>query len=126
MPRTFSLKRLLLGITFFGVLFGLIANLPESAFYVAWYLGFFLPAMILSVLLPIASARRRLTAVMGLIGGIVGSYAMPAVIMAVASSGSRPTNLWDYYVGYYLIATIPPALGVFLLGGAMVLKYPRW
>jgi hypothetical protein len=106
MPRTFSLARLLLGITMFCAVCGVAVNYPEAALACAYAGGYFGPTIIVWLLLIRFSDHPVLLSVNCLVGVFVGFLFAPSIMW--------PSSWWDMFV----FEAIPPALGALLLGGA--------
>src|SRR5438094_514998 len=118
MPRTFSLARLLLGITLFCLLCGLAVNFPEVAIALAWATiataAVLCPTMCITLVL-VHMANHR------------GSLIFIAFVGAVYGIAARLTLFplwWTLNYGgnvFYLSLATPPALGAFITGTALVL-----
>lgn len=123
MTRTFSLRLLLLAVTAVCVGLGIVINFPNLAFGFGWRLGFSAPAIIVCLLLSRVSSRSRTTIVCGLLGALIAGF----IFMPVITRNSRgPETYWEFFVTYYLILAIPPAVGALLFCGVEVLMYRWW
>jgi hypothetical protein len=85
MPRTFTLRRLLINVTLAGVICALVRIFPAAAFGVAEYLGLFVPAILICMLGASCSARPWESLSVGLLGAVV------LYLLAPATSVFRPT-----------------------------------
>jgi hypothetical protein len=99
MPRTFSLFRLMLGITAFCLLCGLAVNFPELALNCAALLVMCLPSGLIYLVMCIYS-RDRLA--------LLGASVVGAVVGLLAAVGP-------------ISAFVLPALGTTLVGGSLLL-----
>ena len=105
MTRTFSLRRLLFGMTALCVVAGLAVNFPLHALVAAAVIGWLAPTLLVVQIGLLFSKRRWATIVWGLLGALAGTCLTPAVM-----APARP-SWWDQYVSCYLLFAIPPACG---------------
>ena len=117
MAWTFSLRRLLLGMTVLCVVTGLAVNFPQQALIVAAVAGLLAPTLIvLQVGLLLSrrrwstmfAGRRWSTIVWGLLGALAGICLTPTKL-------TNPQSWFEQYLSCYLLFAIPPACGAFLL-----------
>src|SRR5437762_3176804 len=124
MPRTFSLARLLLGITAFCLLCGLFANFPNEALIAVLPI----PTLIVYYALLRYSRRPLLMTIAALTGALLGflycnalgGLVFPFVIPKAAVNQEVKTCLFVYSNVVYIISVaITPALGALILGGTL-------
>lgn len=128
MPRTFSLFRLMLGITAFCVICGLavnVASFPEGPLVCVLVAGLCTPAIFIWLLMLGCSTRPVKLSIVSAIGCLVGLLIFSPILVSVFSpldladlSKNDETKVFD-------VASLGPALGVFLLGGALFLDEHR-
>ena len=115
MPRTFTLSRLMAGITAFCIVCGLAANFPEAATFVAAVLLVLAPTIVVFLI----SARfSRDPAPLGclIFSGAVFSLLL---VPGVRASGG---GWWADAVANYLIVAGPPTICALLLALPFVLS----
>lgn len=103
MPRTFTLRRLLINVMLAGVICALVRIFPTGALAAAEYLGLFVPAILICMIGSTCSARPWESLSIGLLGAVVLYFLAPA------TSAFRPT----YFDTFQTIAPWPA-------GGALV------
>ena len=111
MSRTFSLGRLMVGVTVFCVLCGLAVNFPEVAMGCAGLGLFCAPTVIVCGVLGKYSIRPSSLWTLSLLGAFVGLLLVPGFGLTWRSG-------WQDYVQFFLRVQIPPALGALLFGGS--------
>jgi hypothetical protein len=136
MPRTFSLARLLLGVTLFCVLCGLAVNYPvETIPFIAIPSLFVLPPTCCVV---VSRFSRRpdacfAAAMIGMFSGYAVDFLLARLLLPSWNpiSSLEPLGLADPdnpFVGLGLTAVVcavgalPPVLGALLAGGGFILK----
>jgi len=117
MPRTFSLARLMLGITLFCILCGLAVNYSEMMFAYVLICASFLPTAIVCLTLVSFSRRRKTVLILSILGAFVPVLPGPAVM----HTGPEPLTVWQAINGLWPFAILPP-LGALLFGGAALLN----
>jgi hypothetical protein len=111
MSRTFSLGRLMLGVTAFCVLCGLVANYPQQALQCAWIGGLVAPSIVVWFVL-VQFSRQRV-----LLAAVAGLSALAGLFFAPADMGVGPKlSVWQEF----LTSAVPAAIGALLLGGAVL------
>jgi hypothetical protein len=123
MSLTFSLRRLLVGVTVVCVICALVANFPKAAFAVVLAVPFFLPTVVVCATLPWFSLRPRGALATALAGAIIGWLLTPTLYV---NWGTSVPEWWDLYSLDLQTQAWPPALGAFVLGFAWVMFFPRW
>jgi hypothetical protein len=113
---TFSLRRLLVGVTILCALLALVANFPEPAYAVALAIPFFVPTFVVCAGLTGLSSLPIEAFALTFLGATVGLLLTPGV----------PAVLSDVYLFNLLSMPWMPALGAFVLGLPWVLFFPRW
>jgi hypothetical protein len=113
---SFSLRRLMVGVTVLCVLCALIANFPEAAIALALTIPFLVPTVVVCAGLPLLSSRPFSVFVATMIGAFVGRLLTPPAI-------AEWSNLYSFEL---LSPTWLPADGAFVLGFAWVMFFPRW
>jgi hypothetical protein len=116
MSLTFSLRRLLVGVTVLCVLCALVANFPSVSLAVALAIPFMLPTIVVCAGLSWLSSRPLETCVFAVTGAFVGYVLTPGV-------RAEWSDLYSFDV-----RTPPwlPAAGAFVLGIGWVIFFPRW
>lgn len=116
MPRTFSLQRLMIGITLFCVVCGLAWNFPQETLAYALLLALFIPTVIVCQVLVSFSRARMTTLVLSLVGAaIVVVFNQPVMLMG------SPRTVWQCIEPMIVpMATVPP-LGALIFGGGSIL-----
>jgi len=123
MSRTFSLRRLMIGVTVLCLLCALVANFPEITYQAILGAGFFVPTVVACAVLPWFSSRPLLTLCGAIAGAIVGWIFFSYTIY---ESRSAPPDWWDMYCYTFQTEAIPAATGAFVAGFACVGLFPRW
>jgi hypothetical protein len=113
MPRTFTLRRLLIGVTLFCVACGLAANFPQETIASVYLGSHFVPTVIVWLALSKVSRRPGWLSCCVLIGALVG-FMFIALCLPISVGGLHRKN----YLFEYLTIAIPPALGALALGWA--------
>lgn len=120
---TFSLRRLLVGVTILCALLALVANFPAIAFAVVLAIPFVLPTIVVCAGLPWLSSRPIWTFVFTVAGAIMGWVLRPMVYW---NFGSNVPDWWTMYSLDLQTHAWPPAVGALLSGLACVMFFPRW
>ena len=124
MPRTFSLARLMLGITAFCLVCGLVVNYPELAIALASAIiciaAVLCPTMFITLALVNKANHRGTLIFVAFVGAVYG----------IAARLSLFPLWWTLNHGgdaFFMSLAIPPALGAFITGTAFVLieRYRR-
>ena len=121
MSQTFTLRRLMMGVTLLCVLLALGVNFPVVSLVVALVIGHFIPTIVVCAVLPWFSSRRVLTLNVALVGAIVGFLVAPA--MHVHSAGLP--DVWDMVSLMLASKALPAAAGAIIAGFACVGFFPR-
>lgn len=123
MSLTFSLRRLLVGVTVVCVLCALVANFPQAAHAVVLGIPFVAPTIVMCAVLPWCSSRPLLTLFAAIAGAWIGWMYFPHTIHELRS---EPPDWWDMYSYTLQSQAFPAAAGAFFGGFACVGFFPRW
>jgi len=119
MPRTFSLARLMLGITLFCILCALAVNYREASFAYALLFASFVPTAIVCLTLVSFSRRRKTVLFCSIIGALmIGMCCLPVQLLPPPGD---PTRIWTHTAPMFSAMTVFPPLGALLFGGAALL-----
>ena len=113
---TFSLRRLLVGVSVLCAILALVANFPEVAISLALAIPFFVPTIVVCSGLSWLSSRPIPTFATTFVGAFVGLLLTPGVIAEWS----------DLYSFDLLSPPWLPAVGAFVLGLPWVMFCPRW
>src|SRR5688572_4289730 len=100
MIRTYSLRRLMIGITILCVVAGLAVNFPAQTLAAAMIAAYFLPAIAICYLFTLRNRRRVLVNVIGLAGAAIGFLAMPRIM------SNPPLTFWDEFLQQYVSVAV--------------------
>jgi hypothetical protein len=122
MTYTFSLRRLMIGVTVLCAFCALVAAFPGATYMVIWAAGLFAPTIVACAVLPWFSSRPLLTAAVAVAGAILAYLASPTMYVSWAGM----PGWWDLYSLDFQTKALPAAGGAFFAGFACVGIFPRW
>lgn len=110
MSRTFSLWRLLVGVTVLCVVCALAVNFPQAILMAALILPYLVVPLVCAWLIGMFSRRRRLTFAISLFGGLNG------LLVALTADRRFGVSSWDSYSTDVWDSAFWTAGGAILLG----------
>ena len=120
---TFSLRRLLVGVTVLCVLLALVVNFPEVALALVLPAVFFLPTAVVCAAVPSFSSRPRGALAIAIGGAMVGWLLAPQTFYENRSGYADWENLYSLELQTQAWAA---AAGAFFLGYVWIMIFPRW
>jgi len=123
MPRTFNLQGLFLAVTLCGGLLWFVLAFPFTTLGMLLFAGWFVPALVVSVVLSRFTNRRLETVGVGMAGAVVGFFGFLGAVMVTGLSGRG--EWWELYVNNYPHLSLPAAGCALLFAGASCLSDPR-
>jgi hypothetical protein len=115
MPRTFSLFRLMLGITAFCLLCGLAANFPEASSVVGRVVAFFGPTIVIWLLIMRRSRQWFDATIVSVIGSVVGLVVSACVVLPILFHFQAWIGVTFEFLVFAALS-VGSALGVLTLG----------
>jgi len=110
MPRTFTLARLMLGITAFCILCGLLASRSETVVAYALTVLSLTPAAIVCLTLVSFSRRRKTVMTITFIGALIGQ-----LFAGIDPPG--PMTVWEAIEPVFIPIAISSTFGALVVGG---------
>ena len=110
MARTFSLRRLFIGVTTLCVVAGIGVNFPQATLVAVLMLPHLAVMVVCAWLICIFSLRRRLSFAISLFGGLNGFLIAPRTVCDFRGSW------WDLYATTFMDDTLCTAGGAILMG----------
>jgi hypothetical protein len=106
MPRTFSLRRLMLVVTLVCVAVGVAVQFPDFAIATTAVMGYLAPTLFVLNITARHSRQRQAALFLGAIGAVAGYVFFTPAIMRMGPA--KPW--WAEYFSSYLFIAIPPAI----------------
>lgn len=122
MPRTFTLRELLIVVTLACVVCWFVASYPTASMKTGLMLTYFLPGFALGGLLSLASSRRRRALAMALLGSVGGFVAAQHNLNIW---GDYNLIWWEIYPMFFLSVATYTTVGAVLGGVTAVIVFPR-
>lgn len=119
MPRTFSLKWLLIGVTVVAVGCGLAVNFPELARTLGIVAAYFVPAVSIAGILSWRTAAPGVT-----FWSSIGAAAFCGLV-AVVGMEILGTWRWESFLSHYLTIATPPAAAALYVSFLGVVSSPN-
>ena len=124
MPRTFNLQRLFLAVTLCGVLLWFVLSFPYTTLGMLLFAGWFVPSLVVSLVLSRFSNRRLVTIGIGMGAALVGFFGFLFPSLMLAGSNLWGT-WWQAYLSNFPLLSLPAAGCAFVFAGASCLDHPR-